>query len=302
VILELMAVALAQAAPAPASDIAAPAEVVASPAPLPEAPVEQRGVPVLVPAPADAGGSEILVTARPSIPGDPVAEINAQSFAVVQAVDKVAIGPAATAYIKTVPIPLRQGLHNVLGNLDEPIVFVNFLLQLKPGKALETAGRFAINSTLGLAGIFDVAKTKPFHLPRRTNSLANTLGYYGVGPGPYLYLPVIGSTTVRDLIARPIDLALLPAAVPSVFGKPLVALAKGSLNAFDERANVDNDLRRIRAENPDPYDAYREYYLGRRQAEIDFLRGKTPEVTNPDFDWQVSRHEPVPQAPAAQAN
>lgn len=296
-----MAVALAQATPAPASDVAVAVEVVAAPAPLPEAPADQAAAPTApapTPMPADAGGSEILVTARPSIPGDPVAEINAQSFAVVQAVDKVAIGPAATAYIKTVPIPLRQGLHNVLGNLDEPIVFVNFMLQLKPGKALETAGRFAINSTLGLAGILDVAKAKPFNLPRRTNSLANTLGYYGVEPGPYLYLPLIGSTTVRDLIARPIDLALLPAAVPSVFGNPTVALGKGALNVFDERANVDNDLRRIRAENPDPYDAYREYYLRRRQAEIDFLRGKTPEVTNPDFDWQVSRHEPVPPAAA----
>src|SRR3546814_2444079 len=64
-----------------------------------------------------------------------------------------------------------------------------YMLQFKPGKAMETAGRFTINTTLGVAGLFDVAKRKPFFLPYRPNGLANVLGYYGVGPGPYMYLP-----------------------------------------------------------------------------------------------------------------
>src|SRR3546814_16310736 len=73
------------------------------------------------------------------------------------------------------------------------------MLQFKPGKAMETAGRFTINTTLGVAGLFDVAKRKPFFLPYRPNGLANVLGYYGVGPGPYLSLPIAGPPTLRDI-------------------------------------------------------------------------------------------------------
>src|SRR3546814_1283739 len=76
--------------------------------------------------------------------------------------------------------------------------FLNFLLQFKIGKAAETLGRFAVNTTFGVGGLFDVAKTMPFNLPYRRNGFANTLGFYGVEPGPYFYLPLIGSTTLRS--------------------------------------------------------------------------------------------------------
>lgn len=243
-------------------------------------------------APADApvapsppgNGTEIVVAAHRATPGDPVQALNAASFEAVQAVDRAIIGPVAKAYMSTVPKPIQSGLHNVLDNLDEPIVFLNFLLQLKPGKAVETLGRFAINSTLGVAGLIDVAKRRPFKLPRRSNGLADTLGYYGVGPGPYLFLPVIGSTTVRDLVARPFDLLILPAAIGNPFNRPDVSLAKGALSALDERANFDEQLHKLRDESADPYAAVRDYYLSRRRAEIDVLRGKRASVDNPEVD------------------
>jgi phospholipid-binding lipoprotein MlaA len=150
----------------------------------------------------------------------------------------------------------------------------------------------------------DVAKKRPFNLPRRSNGLADTLGYYGVGPGPYLFLPVIGSTTVRDLLARPFDLLILPAVLPAPFRDPSVALAKGTLNALDERVNFDEDLRRLREQNDHPYAAVRDYYLTRRQAEIDYLRGKGPNVDDPDFEWKVKpapSKQAAPPAPAAAA-
>ena len=269
------------------SDVQPPETAVADAAPVDPA---AQGAPETV-------GADIVVMARENVPGDPIAQINAQTYAVAQAVDGAIVAPIAMTYAHNVPLPVRQGLHNFLNNLDEPIVFVNFLLQLKPGKALRTVGRFAINSTLGLGGLLDVAKKPPFNLPRRSNGLADTLGYYGVGPGPYLYLPVIGSTTVRDLAARPFDLLILPSVAPAPFRNPTVAFAKGAGNALDERVNFDEDLRRLRDESDSPYEAVRDYYLRRRQAEIDFLRGRGPSVDNPDFEWGV---KPVTRRPAPQ--
>src|SRR3546814_7125122 len=82
---------------------------------------------------------------------------------------------------------------------DLPINFLNFLFQFKIGKAVETVGRFAINSTIGVAGIFDVAKKPPVNLPYRPNGFANTLGFYGVEPGPYFFLPLRSEEHTSEL-------------------------------------------------------------------------------------------------------
>jgi phospholipid-binding lipoprotein MlaA len=265
--------------------------------------------------PADSGthGPDIIVTHRLPSPTDPVEQLNTVSFDAVQAVDNVVIGPVAHVYKVTIPEPVRDGVHNVLDNLDEPIVFLNFLLQLKPGKAIETLGRFTINTTLGLGGLFDVAKKKPFNLPRRSNGLADTLGYYGVGPGPYLFLPIIGSTTVRDLIARPFDLLILPTIVPKPFADPKVALAKGVLNALDEREQDDDKIARIHGA-ADPYLVQREEYLARRRAEIEVLKDQRKSIYDPPYyelpplpakDGSApdgaAKDSPQPDAPAAEA-
>lgn len=236
---------------------------------------------------ADAGSAPevtkdtIIVTAKSGPPpGDPAEAVNEVSFIAVTAVDKAIIAPVAHGYKKGIPLPIQQGVHNVLNNLDEPIVFVNFVLQLKIGKAFETVGRFAINSTIGLAGLIDVARKKPFNLPRRSNGLADTLGFYGVGPGPYLFLPLIGSTSVRDLLGRVADLSLLPTAVGKPFTQPLVSLTKGTLSSLDDRVENDEILTRVQ-QSDNPYGAMREYYLTKRQAEIDVLKGKR---ANADID------------------
>ena len=218
---------------------------------------------------------EILVTGdmKPA-PGDPLEQVNAQSFEAVQAIDKALVGPIAQQYSESVPKQARKGIHNALSNLHEPVVFLNFLLQFKIGKAFETLGRFAINSTIGVAGLVDMAKREPFNLPRRPNGLAYTLGYYGVGPGPYLVLPLIGSTTLRDVFGRVVDLSILPAVAGPPLSDPAVALGRGALSSIDERARNDELIVRLRDESPDPYVTTRDYYLQKRQAEIDVLRGK----------------------------
>lgn len=276
------------------SDAASPAGESASPDASPAAsdtpsqtppgssgPLPQDAAPAPVQKESHAPGhNEIVVSARQSSPADPVEEVNQISYEAVQAVDSAIIAPVTHVYRDGIPKPIRHGIRNVLNNLDEPIVFLNFLLQLKPGKAFETLGRFAINTTIGVGGLFDVAKNKPFNLPRRSNGLADTLGYYGVGPGPYLFLPLIGATTLRDVLARPFDLLILPTLVPDPFAEPTVALAKNTLSALDEREQNDERLARIRAA-ADPYVVQREEYLARRQAEIDVLKGKRKSIYEP---------------------
>lgn len=205
---------------------------------------------------------------------DPLESVNVLAFDAVQSIDKVLTGPAALKYKKTVPSPVRSGVRNFFSNIQEPIIFLNFLLQLKPGKAAETAGRFGINSTLGFLGLFDTAKKKPFFLPRRNNGFAFTLGYYGVKPGPYLFLPLIGPTTVRDVVGRVVDLSILPYAVGKPFSSPAYTLPTNMVRLLDERAEDDVRIQALRNGDEDSYTASKKYYLQTRQAEIDALRGK----------------------------
>ncbi|MFC3442178.1 VacJ family lipoprotein [Sphingobium rhizovicinum] len=226
--------------------------------------------------PADAAGQDIVVTGDKGAPkGDPLEQLNAKSFEAVQSVDKAVVEPVAKAYNKGLPRPVRKGLRNFFSNLGEPVVFAAYLLQFKPGKAAETAGRFGVNSTLGFLGLFDVAKRKPFHLPHRNNGLANTLGYYGVGPGPYMYLPIVGPTTLRDIIGDTVDKMILPFAVGKPFNKPTYVIPATVLNQLGERAAFDETIQAIRKED-DPYTVYKNLYLKQRQAEIDALHGRAP--------------------------
>ncbi|MEG3082869.1 VacJ family lipoprotein [Sphingomonas sp. PB2P12] len=227
------------------------------------------------PAPVRPGSQrDIVIIGRKPLAGDPLRSVNAAAFGATQAVDTAVIGPVARQYKKTVPSPIRRGIHNFLYNLREPIVFVNFLLQFKPGKAAETVGRFAINSTIGAVGVLDIAKRKPFRLPRRSNGFANTLGYYGVKNGPFLFLPLVGPTTVRDLVGGGIDRLLLPAAVGDPFTSPTYTIPAGALGALDHRSEFDDTLKDLHDNAADPYAASREFYLRRRQAEIDHLHGR----------------------------
>ncbi|MFO1256117.1 MAG: VacJ family lipoprotein [Sphingomonadaceae bacterium] len=241
-------------------------------------------------------GQTITVTARTR--NDPIQGANAVSFDVTQAVDNKLVGPAAETYKKLVPKPARAGLHNVIRNLGEPVVALNFLLQLKPGKAAETLGRFGINSTLGIAGLVDVAKGKPFNLPHRHNGFANTLGYYGVGTGPYLYLPFIGSTSLRDVVGGAVDGVILPVGIGAPFNKPYYTIPNGTIRSLDRRVEFDCQIKALQAAD-DPYAATRAYYLKKRQAEIDALhgRGKGPELLEQCKDQLSGSANAVPVLP-----
>lgn len=217
--------------------------------------------------------SDIVVTGRHATPGDPLERINVKSFEAIQAVDKAVIGPVALTFERVVPTPIRLGLRNVLYNLQEPVVFLNYMLQLKPGKAIETVGRFTINSTIGIAGIVDIAKSRPFKLPYRPNGFGNSLGYYGVKPGPYLFLPVIGPTTLRDLFGIFADQMVLPTAIGKPFNQSIYSVPRVLVRELDQRAGFEENLRIMRASS-DFYTARRDFYLRTRQVEIDGLHTK----------------------------
>jgi phospholipid-binding lipoprotein MlaA len=261
-------------APAGGSTTGAAPPVVAEPTPPPA--VNPANASPTDDAVQDETVQDIVVTGEKGAPpGDPLEQLNAKSFEAVQSVDKAVVEPVAKAYNKGLPRPVRTGLRNFFSNLGEPVVFAAYLLQLKPGKAAETAGRFGVNSTLGFLGLFDVAKREPFHLPHRNNGLANTLGYYGVGPGPYMYLPVVGPTTLRDIVGDTVDKMILPLSVGKPFNKPAYVIPATLLNQLGERAAFDETIQDLRSQD-DPYAAYRELYLKQRQAEIDALHGRAP--------------------------
>ncbi|HEX7784236.1 MAG TPA: VacJ family lipoprotein [Sphingobium sp.] len=252
-------------------------------APLPITPPASSNT-VEIPSPARADQNEIVVEGRHTPPpGDPLEQINAKSYAITQDVDKAVVAPVARTYSKTIPAPVRSGLRNFFNNLAEPVVFLNYLIQIKPGKAAETFGRFAINTTIGGAGLFDMAKRRPFKLPLRRNGFANSMGYYGIKPGPFLYLPLVGPTTVRDLLGLWMDKLVLPVAVGKPFNQAYYTIPATIIGSLDYRVEYDAMLRK-QNEDPDPYAAARKNYLDGRQAEIDALHGKHSLVPPPAAD------------------
>nr|WP_166179999.1 VacJ family lipoprotein [Altererythrobacter segetis] len=274
--------------PAPAPE-SAPLQGVAAPvagdqidqalppeAAAPEAQVASEASPdsALAPTPPDDTGQDtgIVVIARAYSPADPLEKVNIKSFEATQAFDDKITAPLAHGFEHAVPKPVRSGLHNFITNLHQPGVFVNFLLQHHIGKAAETLARFAINSTIGLAGVIDVAKRKPFKLPQRRNGFADTLGFYGVKPGAFLFAPLLGPTTVRDLVGNVLD-RLMPFGGLQPVSGPEFTVSAGVLHTLDRRIAMDDELTRERASG-DSYTAAREYYLARRRDEIAALHGK----------------------------
>jgi phospholipid-binding lipoprotein MlaA len=263
---------LATAAPlAPATaetaDVVVAEVVVAAPA-MPEDEAE----PVAETAPAPEGDVIFVTGVHVETPGDPLENLNATTFELVQGVDRMLVEPVAEAYEDTVPDPLRAGLRNFLQNLLEPVNFVNGLLQFKPDLAFAALGRFAINSSLGLGGVFDVAKNDPIGLEFRRNGFANTLGYYGVGEGAYLVVPLIGATTVRDLVGNTLDQAMVPFLVGPPLNTTYYAVPAYTINSIEFRNRFDDRITAINAAD-DPYAAARESYLCQRRADIADLHG-----------------------------
>ena len=133
---------------------------------------------------------------------DPFEDINRLTFEINETLDEVIARPTANFYSKF-PTPIKKGVTNAFDNLGELNTSVNQVLQGKPLTALNDISRFVINSTIGIAGIFDVATA--MGLKRHEEDFGQTLAVWGVPAGPYVMLPVLGPHTVRDLLGRPVS-------------------------------------------------------------------------------------------------
>ena len=134
---------------------------------------------------------------------DSLEPFNRRMYAFNTQLDRKVLYPASRVYAAVVPKPIRKGISNFYNNFSEIPTFVNSLLQLKPGKAVNALGRFVVNSTVGILGVADFAKN--MGMKRDPETMGDTLGHYGVGTGSYLVLPMFGPSNIRDAIGTGID-------------------------------------------------------------------------------------------------
>jgi phospholipid-binding lipoprotein MlaA len=134
---------------------------------------------------------------------DPLEPLNRGIYAFNDAVDSVVLKPVATGYREVIPQIVRTGVTNFFSNLDDIVVVLNGLLQFKLPQALSDTARFLVNSTVGLLGVIDVATH--LGLEKHNEDFGQTLGYWGVADGPYLVLPFLGPSSVRDGVGRMVD-------------------------------------------------------------------------------------------------
>jgi len=212
---------------------------------------------------------------------DPLEPMNRFFFDFNQRLDRNAALPAATFYTHSVPGPLRTGVHNFLANLGAPVGVANNLLEARITNAGAEGARFVINTTVGVAGIFDVATD--WGLPDRSRDFGETMGVYGIGQGPYLVLPFRGPTALRDLAGNYVDGFFSPLYYMHLqfTGKQYVGLLKSTLGSIDNRASNLVTYRDIERNSVDFYATMRDYYRQRRARQVEDNPVQTAAL--PDF-------------------
>ena len=214
--------------------------------------------------------------------------INRVTFAVNQGLDKIIFKPVAKGY-RVLPSPVRTGVSNALDNLSNLVTIPNNVLQGELKKAGVNTGRFVINTTIGIVGLFDVAQNLGFPEYERED-YGQTLGVMGVGPGCYLVLPVLGPSTIRDTAGSFINImGGDPWYNASVNGNNEFLsdsdyLASRVLGGIDFRAKNLDSLDNLEKNSMDFYASVRSLYLQDRQQKI--LNSKETTETMDDGDWE----------------
>lgn len=196
-------------------------------------------------------------------PRDPFENYNRNMFAFNQKLDDKVLKPVATSYADHVPSLVKAGVGNFFGNLGDIWTALNNYLQFKPREGTQDVARVVFNSTFGLLGLIDVAT--PMGLPKHDEDFGQTLAVWGVKSGPYFVLPFWGPSTVRDSLAKPVDL----------FGDPLNQVGSVSfensgrvVRIVDARAELLGASSLLEDAALDPYQFVRDAYLQRRAARI----------------------------------
>lgn len=228
---------------------------------------------------------------------DPFEGWNRGVYAFNETVDKAALEPSARAYRAFTPGFFREGVRNFLSNLRQPVVFANTVLQGNADASTATAGRFLINSTVGVAGVFDVAST--LGMEKHNEDFGQTLGVWGVGEGAYLMLPLMGPTNVRDAFGMGVDNVFDPLTWTefengdrAFDGMSIdwddtddqIAVGRTVFGVLSTREQLIETIETLR-EQPEPYIALRRNYTSQRRAAI--RNGEIeedPYKDLPDFD------------------
>jgi len=201
--------------------------------------------------------------------GDPWEGFNENMFSFNRGVDRWFLKPVAKGYDLVLPDVVQIGVRNAISNIDVIRRLVNNLLQLKFGGAGREVARFTINSTIGIAGLVDVAKLG-FGIEESDEDTGQTMGVYGVKSGPYLVLPFLSVMTVRDGIGTIFDRAMNPLLYVGIFVDGATGVGAGTftLNAINERSLNLETFEQVEDTVIDLYSAVRNAYLQSREASI----------------------------------
>ena len=214
---------------------------------------------------------------------DPFESINREIYAFNDGADEYIIGPIAHAYRDIVPNPIRDSIRNFLLNLKTPLSAINATLQGDFTRGITAVGRFAVNSTAGVLGLFDVANY--VGLEPVDEDVGQTLGAWGIEPGPYLILPFLGPSSTRDLAGKVGDWLIDP------LGLYLIRedyedflLATKVTKALDTRVQLDGVIEGTRVNSLDPYAIMRTMYLQRRAKQIANEESENSSIYDIDID------------------
>jgi phospholipid-binding lipoprotein MlaA len=214
-----------------------------------------------------ACGLTLVLQGCASVPNpdarDPWESMNRSVYNFNEVLDNVAIKPATKAYVAVLPSPVRTGIHNFLGNLSDVWSMANSALQLKGQATAETFMRVTVNTVFGLGGVLDVATE--MRLEKRKEDLGQTLGYWGVKPGPYVVLPVFGPSTLRDTLAMPVD---IKGNAVQQFDDAATRNVLSFSGVLDTRSGLLQTVDVVKAAALDPYTFVRDGYLQKRQNDI----------------------------------
>jgi len=224
-----------------------------------------------VPPPAVPGAKAVAALSR----ADPWEAMNRKVFAFNDAIDQAVLIPVAKAYRDVVPEPLREAFDNVLGNVTDGWAAVNHLLQGKPKAALDTTIRVGVNSMFGMLGVLDVASEMGFE--RQNEDFGQTLGRWGIPPGPYLVVPLVGPRSVRDAVAYPVDRVT---SFASLAGEGANVYTMTALELIHTRAGLLASGRLLNQIALDRYSFVRDSYLAKRRNDV--YDGNPPEVPDED--------------------
>jgi phospholipid-binding lipoprotein MlaA len=198
---------------------------------------------------------------------DPLEPLNRKTFAFNLFLDRILLKPAAELYVGAVPRPARDALRGILKNMKEPVIAINNVLQGRPKDAGIAVGRLVVNSTVGLAGIIDVAKL--WGLPPQTGDFGQTLYTWGFPQGPYLILPILGPSNPRDAIGMAADNYIDPfsyaATVADIDNMDIIRFVLGGI---DERAQAMDTLDTLQKNSLDFYAELRSLVEQHRAAEL----------------------------------